>query len=349
MAHFLQTVWRARGMAATLLLPISWVYRCVAACRRQAYAVGLKPIQKVDALVLVVGNVIVGGAGKTPTVISIVQHLQARGLHVGVISRGYGRRSTVTLEVTPASSARDVGDEPALVHHTTGAPVVVGATRLHAAQTLLAHHPQTQIVVCDDGLQHYALYRDLEVCVFDNRGSGNGWLLPAGPLREPWPRQALARAGQSSEQLLVLHTGTQPAFAGYRATRTLAIEGLLSDGTRIALTSLTHGGGKPLFAVAGIAQPQAFFDMLGAAGIPLAGTLALPDHYDFDSWLRTSHKGYRLICTEKDAQKLWQVVPDAIAVPLVQTAEPAFWAALDTAVDAHLSGQLSFPHGHKTS
>jgi tetraacyldisaccharide 4'-kinase len=203
--------------------------------------------------------------------------------------------------------------------------------------------------VCDDGLQHYALHRDLEVCVFDNRGCGNGWLLPAGPLREPWPRQALTQAGQSSERLLVLHTGTEPAFTGYRATRTLAPEGLLSDGTRIALGELPTDGGKPLFAVAGIAQPQAFFDMLEGLGISLAGTLALPDHYDFDSYLRIPHEGYRLICTEKDAQKLWQVAPDAIAVALVQTAEPAFWSALDTSVDALLSGQLSSLHGHKTS
>jgi tetraacyldisaccharide 4'-kinase len=293
----------------------------------------------VDALVLVVGNVIVGGAGKTPTVISIVKHLQARGLYVGVISRGYGRSSTATLEVTPTSLPQDVGDEPVLVQRSTGAPVVVGATRVHAAQTLLARHPRTQIVVCDDGLQHYALHRDLEICVFDNRGCGNGWLLPAGPLRESWPRLALARAGQSNERLLVLHTGTEPAFGGYRATRNLASQGLLSNGTQIALKNLIRDGDKPFFAVAGIAQPQAFFDMLSALGIPLAGTLALPDHYDFDSYLRISHLGCRLICTEKDAQKLWQVAPDSIAVPLVQTAEPAFWIALNAAVDAQLLRQ----------
>ena len=195
------------------------------------------------------------------------------------------------------------------------------------------------VIITDDGLQHYALHRDLEICVFDNRGCGNGWLLPAGPLRESWPRLALAQAGQSNERLLVLHTGTEPAFGGYRATRSLAPAGLLSDGTRIALNSLTYNEGKPLFAVAGIAQPQAFFDMLSALSIPLAGTLALPDHYDFHSVLRTSHESYRLICTEKDAQKLWQVAPDSIAVPLVQTAEPAFWIALNAAVDAQLLRQ----------
>jgi tetraacyldisaccharide 4'-kinase len=326
-------------VAAHLLLPFSWVYCLIATSRRLAYAVGLKPIQKVDALVLVVGNVVVGGAGKTPTVISIVKHLQARGLRVGVISRGYGRNSNATLEVTPTSSPQDVGDEPALVQRSTGAPVVVSAARGHAAQILLARHPQIQIVVCDDGLQHYALHRDLEICVFDNRGCGNGWLLPAGPLRESWPRLALPQAGQSKKCLLVLHTGTQPAFGGYRATRNLASQGLLSNGTQIALENLIHDGDKPFFAVAGIAQPQAFFDMLSALGIPLAGTLALPDHYDFDSLLRIYHGGYRLICTEKDAQKLWQVAPDSIAVPLIQTAEPAFWIALNASVDTHLAGQ----------
>jgi tetraacyldisaccharide 4'-kinase len=337
--HFLQAAWRRRGVAASLLLPFSWVYRLIATCRRLAYEVGLKPIQKVDALVLVVGNVIVGGAGKTPTVISIVKHLQARGLHVGVISRGYGRDSIATQEVRPKSTPAEVGDEPALVQRATGAPVVVGAKRVNAAQILLARYPQTQIVVCDDGLQHYALHRDLEICVFDNRGCGNGWLLPAGPLREPWPRLAMAQAGQSDGRLLVLHTGTQPAFGGYRATRTFAPAGMLANGTQIELNSLISERGKPLFAVAGISQPQAFFDMLDAYGIPLAGTLALPDHYGFDSLLRISDGTYRLICTEKDAQKLWQVAPDSIAVALVQTAEAAFWTALDKSIDSHLSGQ----------
>jgi tetraacyldisaccharide 4'-kinase len=154
------------------------------------YQLGFYKVEQVPALVIVVGNVIVGGSGKTPFVMALVKHLQARGIKVGVISRGYGRASKACLEVQLNTPVSEVGDEPALIHRNTSAPVFVAARRIDAARLLLQKHPATQVIVCDDGLQHLALHRDVEICVFDDRGVGNGWQIPAGPLREPWPRAA---------------------------------------------------------------------------------------------------------------------------------------------------------------
>lgn len=341
--------WTRRGLLASLLWPLSLVFGALTALRRQLYRWGLLTTRRVDALVIVVGNVVAGGAGKTPTVIALVQHLQAQALRVGVISRGYGRQRSDCMEVLPHASPTDVGDEPLLIHRSTGAPVFVGRTRYEAAAALLQRHPDVQIIVCDDGLQHYGLYRDLEICVFDDRGCGNDWLLPAGPLREAWPRRAVRETGQRPENLLVLHTGSRPAFAGYTAQRNLATVAVRQDGTPVALTTWMTPGAPPLVAVAGIGQPESFFAMLRALGLPLAKTVALPDHYDFHSWSRNEYAGYTLICTEKDATKLWPLAPDAVAVPLVLTAEPAFFSALDTRIADLLAAKLSSPHGHKTS
>jgi tetraacyldisaccharide 4'-kinase len=339
--------WLSRGLIASLLYPISLFFRALVRTRRQLYAWGLLKTQKVDALVIVVGNVVAGGAGKTPAVIALVQHLQATGYTVGVISRGYGRSGTACTEVMPDASPRDAGDEPLLIRRTTQVPVFVGRTRIEAANALLERYPQTRIIVCDDGLQHYALYRDLEVCVFDDRGCGNGWLLPAGPLREPWPRRAPQSAGKADDQLLVLHTGGHPAFAGFTAQRSLAPFAKCSDGTTIKLRALGQFGEKPLLALAGIAQPESFFSMLRASGVPLAETLALSDHYDFDSFSRSIYEGYNIICTEKDAAKLWPLEPDAWAVPLVFSPQPAFFDAVTRRVANLMSTKLSSIHGYK--
>jgi tetraacyldisaccharide 4'-kinase len=341
--------WLTRGLLATLLFPISLIFRALAGARRQLYAWGLLKVQRVNALVIVVGNVVAGGAGKTPTVMALVQHLQAQGYVVGVISRGYGRTSTTCTEVMPDSSPHNIGDEPLLIRRTTQVPVFVGHTRIAAANALLERYPRTQIIVCDDGLQHYALHRDLEICVFDDRGCGNGWLLPAGPLREPWPRRALTLAGQGDDQLLVLHTGGHPAFAGFTAQRSLAPFAKCSDGTTIELRRLGQPGGKPLLALAGIAQPESFFSMLRAHGLELAKTFSLPDHYDFDSFSRSIYEGYSIICTEKDAAKLWPIAPDAWAIPLVFSPQPAFFKAVTGRVATLLRAKLSSSHGHKTT
>ncbi len=294
--------------------------------RRGLYQWGWFKVERVAVPVIVVGNVVAGGSGKTPVVMALVAHLAARGLKVGVISRGYGRQSRDCREVTTDSAIAEVGDEPALIKNSTGVPVFVAARRIEAARALLAHYPDTQVILSDDGLQHLALHRDLEICVFDNRGVGNGFLLPAGPLREPWPRPVD----------WVLHTGTQAAFAGFTASRALAPLARRADGSTVSLTDLTHTSALPLMALAAIAKPEDFFSMLRAQGLTLAHTLALPDHYDFNSWSHNTGKGYTLICTEKDAVKLWLHQPDAWAVPLVLTLPTGFLKQLDARLPPHL-------------
>ena len=335
--------WTHRGLLAWVLWPLSLVFGALTALRRGLYQTGIFKIQQVPVPVIVVGNVVAGGSGKTPVVMALVQHLQARGWRPGVVSRGYGRKTLDCREVHRDSPISEVGDEPALIQRTTLAPVFVATRRIDAARALLASYPDTQVIVCDDGLQHLALHRDVQICVFDDRGCGNGFLLPAGPLRESWPRPVD----------LVLHTGAHPAFAGSRAQRALADHARTIDGQEIPLAHLNHPNAKPLLAVAGIAKPEEFFAMLRAKGLTLAHTLALPDHYDFNSWLRNEYRAYTVICTEKDAVKLWHQQADALAIPLVFTPDPALMSQLDFLLSPWLTPPqnptLSSPHGHTTS
>lgn len=336
-----------RGWVAHLLQPLTWCYRTLTALRRQLYRMEVIRPHRADALVIVVGNVIAGGAGKTPTVIEIIQHLQARKLAAGVVSRGYGRSSSECEEVTRTTLAKTVGDEPTLIHHATGAPVFVAKSRYAGAVELLSKYPDTQIIVCDDGLQHYGIFRDIEVCVFDDRGLGNGWLLPAGPLREHWPRAALSAVGQSNERLMVLHTGQQAKFAGYRAQRKLGKQCRLRDGQTTSIDEFLSTVRKPILAVAGIAQPERFFEMVREMGIPIAKTMAMPDHSDFQQISPKDLAPYQLICTEKDAFKLWDIVPDVVAIPLEQKSEPEFFQRLDAHIDSAMAARLSSTDGHQ--
>lgn len=329
----LPRVWLGRGPVAWALWPVSLVYGGLIALRRSAYAMGLFKAQRVPALVIVVGNVVAGGAGKTPVTIALAKHLLVRGFKVGVISRGHGRQTRDTRDVTSKSKPLDVGDEPLLIQQATGVPVWVGRARADAAMGLLQAHPEVQILLCDDGLQHLALARDIEICVMDERGIGNGWLLPAGPLRETWPRPVDA----------VLHSGSEVAAlsaGAFHAPRQLADHGLTADGQRIPLQSLTTGNAPPLHAVAGLARPEAFFEMLRQSGLPLASTTALPDHHDYRDWPAQPEKTW--LCTEKDAAKLWAHEPGALAVPLVVTPVSGFWDMLDTRIDKLLKRQI--PH-----
>ena len=342
----LQRAWLRRGPLMWLLSPLALAYRLLVAGRRYLYATGLLPSGRVGVPVLVVGNVVAGGAGKTPAVIALVHHLHARSIRAGVVSRGYGRTSQNCLEVLPDTPVAESGDEPALIQQATGAPVFVARRRIDAARALLKAHPQIQLIICDDGLQHYALHRDLEIVVFDERGAGNGCLLPAGPLREPWPERLLRGGRKGGRGIdLVLHTGSKAAFAGFGSTRQLADHALRADGSRVPLASLM---GQRLLALAGIAKPDAFFAMLRARGLTLAETRSLPDHYTFDSYPRPADKGYTVICTEKDAVKLFHKQDGVLAVPLEFSPDPAFFSAVD-ALLAPLISPLPSPHGHQTA
>jgi tetraacyldisaccharide 4'-kinase len=314
----LPKVWQSRNGLARLLTPLSALYGGLVAARQGLYRSGFLPCVRLPVPVLVVGNVVAGGAGKTPLTMAIVQHLLAQGWRPGVVSRGYGRPTRNTRAVHLDSAPADVGDEPLLIHQKTGVPVWVGLKRSDAALGLLQIHPETDILICDDGLQHWALARDLEICVMDERGIGNGWLLPAGPLRETWPKKLD----------LLLHTGVNAMGGGFQAERQLedwAQDGL---GRRVSLDSLAD---QPVDALAGLARPEGFFNLLREKGLTLHQTTPLPDHFDFVAW-SNSPLARPLLCTEKDAAKLWQHQPLALAVPLRLIPEPAFWQALDRLV-----------------
>jgi tetraacyldisaccharide 4'-kinase len=328
----LQRAWLRRGAVACMLWPLSVLFGALVALRRWSYRCGLIQGGQLRVPVIVVGNVIAGGSGKTPIVIEIVRHLRARGITAGIVSRGYGRAGAQCMEVKRDSDPRATGDEPLLIARACGAPVFVSANRAEAGRALLAAHPATQVIVCDDGLQHYGLRRDIEICVFDERGIGNGWLLPAGPLREPWPRPVD----------LVVQAGDPPGIGGFAVHRRLADDARRSDGSSIELAQLR---GRSLKAIAAIAKPQVFFSMLRECGLDLAETIALPDHYDFMREDAVQEDGRELICTEKDAVKLWRTHPQAWAVPLVLAVDPGFWSQFDSL----LAAKLSSAHGPETS
>lgn len=344
LAAALLAAWTQRGLIAWALWPISLLYTLLIALRRQLYRLRLLKSQALPVPVIVVGNVVAGGVGKTPVVIALVQQLQALGWVVGVVSRGHGRQtakgSPDCREVHSDSPVTEVGDEPLLIHRRTRAPLFVARQRVEAALALLAVHPSVNLIITDDGLQHLALQRDIEICVFDDRGVGNGFALPAGPLREPWPRQPITLRGLTPVQW-VLHTGEQPRFNGFRATRRLANGALRADGSQVILADLAAAQ-TPLFALAGIAQPTLFFAQLKALGLNIVQTQALPDHYNYDSLKQLPDKHIQLICTEKDAVKLWHRVPDALAVPLVVTLDTMLVAAVAEA-SAKAQAKLSSP------
>jgi tetraacyldisaccharide 4'-kinase len=348
----LQSSWMTRGPLARLLWPLAKLYGVAVSLRRWLFERGLLGSERARVPVIVIGNVVAGGAGKTPLVIALVRRLQAAGRQPGVVSRGYGRDNDACMEVSPALNASMCGDEPLLIRRSTGVPVFVARRRMDAVRALLSAHPRTDLVICDDGMQHYALQRDLNILVFDERGIGNGWLLPAGPLREPWPARAKDQApsgpGAVAPRNLVLHTGQLPAFEGFKSSRSLAATAHAADGRSVSLDDLR---GESLVAVAAIANPQAFFTMLRQRGLTLTKTIPLADHASFDGeplW----DPGQRVLCTEKDAVKLFGRYPCAglqlLAVPLVFTPEPAFMQAFDEQV-GRLVSPLPSTHGHQTS
>ncbi len=337
-------VWaQQKGLPARLLWPVSQLFAALNAARRWGYSQGWLRTERPPVPVIVVGNVVAGGAGKTPTVIALVQHLQRQGWRPGVVSRGYGRTSDALVLVDSATPPAEAGDEPLLIHQATGAPVCVARQRAEAGRALLERHPAVNLIVCDDGLQHLALGRDLSIAVFDERGIGNGWLLPAGLLREPWPPSTGNR--HRPDLLLVQRREDAPAIElatdgipKFGARRRLADEIYNLAGARAALTSLRD---QPLTALAGIARPSAFFGMLRERGLTVAEEAPLHDHADEASYRdRLSRLNGLVICTEKDAVKLSALlVREAPALrqrvwvaPLELQPEPGFFAAVDTAL-----------------
>jgi tetraacyldisaccharide 4'-kinase len=321
-------------------LPLAALYATVTGLRRWAYRHGWLSSQRLRAVVIVVGNRLAGGTGKTPTVIEIVRQLQFWGWRTGVISRGFGRQGEAVRELHPEDRARDVGDEPLLIARRTGVPVVVGRDRPAAGLELLRRHPDTQVIVCDDGLQHLRLARDLEVVVFDERGLGNGWLLPAGPLRE----RPTAPSGARRQWVVYNAPAPSTPLPGFMQTRTLSALLPLArwragDQTATmdeAVRALSACAG--VWAVAGVAVPDKFFAALTGLGLRFTPR-ALPDHDPWRDWPWPPGVEH-VITTEKDAVKI-----DAQALAherpgtqvwvacLGSQIEASFWMALRGALD----------------
>lgn len=328
---WLTAQWQAPRPSAALLVltPLAWLYAGLTWAHRTLYRLGLLRASPAPVPVIVVGNLIVGGAGKTPTVVALVQWLQRNGWTPGVISRGYGRQGHDLREVDAKCSSADGGDEPLLIHLRTRAPVMVGRDRVAAAMALCERHPGVNVLVADDGLQHLRLHRDIEILVFDDRGIGNGRLLPMGPLRSPAPQRPDARS-------LALYTAGQvtthlPGFVGRR--RLVGLVPLNEWWTTPAASPVPfqHLAGLAVHAAAGVARPEPFFRMLEGEGLRLVRH-PLPDHDAFDetSW---PSDACAIVVTEKDAVKLQPDRPDADRIWVARldfTPEDSFLAAVRT-------------------
>lgn len=334
-ASLLARQWQRGGWLSTALRPLSALTAWAVERKRARYASGAKVSYRPPVPVVVIGNIYVGGTGKTPMVIATVENLRARGYTPGVVSRGYG----VKVGPHPRVGLGDLeaarfGDEPALIARATGAPVCIHPKRARAAQVLLQAHPRVDVIVSDDGLQHLALARDIEIVVQDQRGVGNRRLLPAGPLREPASRLAdvdavVTNIGTPGASLSVSDTleeplqpdGRLPRVSDSASSRPRQVQMWLEPGLARhigghATQPLSAFAGQPrIAAAAGIGNPERFFTTLRAAGITLSATLPLPDHHDYATSPFQALDADVILVTAKDAIKcgalndprLWEV------------------------------------------
>jgi tetraacyldisaccharide 4'-kinase len=311
--------WETRGALALLLLPLALLFSVIAGLRSHCYRLGWCRVSRVGVPVLVVGNITVGGTGKTPLVIWLARHLQELGYHPGIVARGYGGRArNWPQQVRPDSDPAMVGDEAVLLAAGTGCPVCVGADRPAAARALLTYR-DCDIIISDDGLQHYALGRDVEIVVVDGaRRFGNGWPLPAGPLREPPSRLRHA-------DLVVVQGGGQRSDEFGMQLAQPMIEPLRGG----EVQALESWAGRAVHAVAGIGHPQRFFDQLAAAGLQVQPH-AFPDHHPFAAADLAFGDDLPILMTAKDAVKCRRFGQDHHYVVSV-TAQPdaAFVQKLD--------------------
>lgn len=289
----IDSLWSGKSRLYMLLLPFSCLYGLISGAIRLSYRFGLRQVWRAPVPVVVVGNLTAGGNGKTPVVIWLVEQLQQRGIKVGVVSRGYGGKAdayplVLTAETLPAQA----GDEPVLIYQRTGASVAVAPKRSDAVKALLAS-AAPQIIITDDGLQHYALERDKEIVVIDGvRRFGNGWWLPAGPMRERGSRL-------NSVDAVIVNGGV--AKAGEIAMQLIPGDAIhLWSGERKPLSQFVN-----VVAMAGIGHPPRFFNTLADAGIIPVKTVPLADHQALSEAEVTTlvEPGQTLLMTEKDAVK----------------------------------------------
>lgn len=302
----LHRAWQSDTLFSFFMKPLALAYG-IAVARRRARAMSRPDgIHHETIPVIVVGNIYIGGTGKTPVTIALVQALQQSGWTPGVISRGYGTKVGDTPRVgTGALDAALFGDEPSLIAAQTGAPISMHPDRRAAISRLRRHYPKVDVVISDDGLQHLALGRDLEIIVQDSRGVGNGHLLPAGPLREPVERLQTAdfiiNNLQPGEHAPRVETG--PAHVVDMCLAPLEVEHLAS-GERLEWKAwLSEHGSRRCAAVAAIGRPERFFTMLREHGLTCAETVGLPDHFDYRESPFDRLEAERILITPKDAVK----------------------------------------------
>ena len=326
MLQRIQRGWTKPGWMNRLLYPVGLLNAGVMQLRAWGYRAGVRARCKLPVPVIVVGNLSVGGTGKTPLLIALVAVLQRRGYAVGVVARGYGGQPiapprSVTANDAPAA----VGDEPVLIFHRCRIPVVVGADRVAAARRLIQQHG-CNVVVSDDGFQHLRLHRDLDIVVIDGeRGLGNGWCLPAGPLREP--RSALKRAS-----LLVVNGGPATALPGWQALAgrpchryTITADALYRLDRR-QHRQLGEFAGRRVHAVAGLGNPKRFFDCLEQAGLRLVKHVFADHHCYDDADFAFADADSTIIMTEKDAVKCTSLAlpEDVWVLPITVQLSAAF-------------------------
>ncbi|VXC03200.1 lipid A 4'kinase [Pseudomonas sp. 8AS] len=295
----------------TLLRPLEWLYRRVVQGKRQAFVAGRGEIYRAPVPIVVVGNITVGGTGKTPLILWLIEHCRRHGLRVGVVSRGYGAQPPqLPWRVRAEQSAAEAGDEPLLLVQRSGVPLVIDPQRSRAVQALLEQEA-LDLILCDDGLQHYRLARDLELVLIDAaRGLGNRRCLPAGPLREPVERLAGVDA-------VLFNGASADSEQGYAFCLQPTALVNLRSGARVALDHFPSG--QAMHAVAGIGNPQRFFSTLEALNWrPIAHAFA--DHASYSPQLLCFSPPLPLLMTEKDAVKCrafaaddwWYLAVDAV-------------------------------------
>jgi len=289
----LEKYWYRFSLLHFLLIPVSLLFRMLAALRRALYRSGILASVKLSVPVIVVGNISVGGTGKTPFTLWLAQRLLDEGWHPGIISRGYGGNNTISRPVASEDVANEVGDEPLLMAQRGLCPVWIGRDRPAAAQSLLQAHPECDVILSDDGLQHYRLQRDVEIVLVDGmRRFGNGRLLPAGPLREPVSRLA-------SVDFVVVNGGTaMPGEIGMNLLSSQFYNLLNPDVTAAAHSFI----GQRLHAVAGIGHPARFFIQLERLGLSVVQH-AFPDHHRYSVSDLDFADADAILMTEKDAVK----------------------------------------------
>ncbi len=305
--------WFRRGAVAWLLWPASLAFACIVLFRRLFYRIHLFKSYDAGIPVIVVGNLTAGGSGKTPLVLWIAEFLREHKWKPGIVSRGHGGSAAEPREATIASDPAEVGDEPMLLARRSGCPVWVAPDRVAACRALRTQHPECDVIVADDGLQHYALRRDVEICVVDVRGFGNGFLMPAGPLREP-------RSRLRSVDAVVAH-GTKEV-EGYA----MALEGeqLVRFTDARDVRAAKSFAGQTVHAVAGIGDPKRFFLQLARFGMKLLPH-PFPDHHPFSAADFEFGDHAPVVMTEKDAVKCKRFAQAHFWVfPVRASLDPAF-------------------------